>query len=526
MSRINVLIAGAGPAGLATAIRLKQKLNEAQRSESVVVIEKASRLGYHTLSGGVFEAACLDELAPGWQQLDDPFIKSMVKIERDELYYLSKTRARAIPRAFIPAAMHHEGDYAISLAAMVEWMGRLAAKEGAEIHTGFSAEKILLENGAMRGIKLLDSGLDRTGQPKANFLPGEEVKADVTVLADGSRGVLSRQLIEHLGQGQNPQVYSIGMKQLIRLPPDNTFGDNRAIHTLGFPNSSDVFGGSFMYSMGNNTVAVGVILGLDWKYTDMNGQLELETLKMHPFVADLLKGGQVVVTGAKVIPEGGFYSLPELFTDGALLIGDAAGFVNMQKIKGIHYAIRSGICAADAIFDAIVKGDFSKATLASYRAQLESRGILEELWKARNYRQSFKFGTLVGAPLSQLQNILPFRLGMEKDHEATRLGAKLNRPKVGMDKPQFTSLSGAMHREDEPSHLKIIDAAVCAECSKTYGSPCVSFCPGEVYRMKGTEMIVSHTNCLHDGSCQVKCPMQNILWTPPEGGEGPRYKHM
>lgn len=526
MSRIDVLIAGAGPAGLAAAIRLKQKLNQAGRSESVVVVEKASKLGYHSLSGGIFEAACLDELVPGWQQSDDPFVKSMVKIERDELYFLSDKKAHRVPGALVPPAMHHEGDYAISLARMVEWLGKLAVKEGVEIYSGFSADRLLMDQDAVRGVKLLDLGRAKDGSKQESFEAGEEIEASVTVLADGARGVLSRQLIEKLGPGKNPQVYSIGMKQLIKLPAGNAFGNNRSIHTLGFPSRPDVFGGGFLYSMGQDMVALGIILGLDWKYADMNGQLELERLKTHPFLADLLKGGQVVVTGAKTIPEGGYYALPPLFTDGALMVGDAAGFVNMEKIKGIHCAIQSGVCAADSVFDALVKKDYTRKSLAAYQDLLQSSGVLPELYRARNYRQSFKHGTLLGAPLSLLQSWLPFRLGMEEDHLATRQGVRLNREPVGMDKPQFTSLSGTMHREDEPSHLKILDAAVCAECSQTYGSPCVYFCPGEVYRMKGTEMIVSPTNCLHDCSCQVKCPKQNILWTPPEGGEGPRFKGM
>lgn len=526
MKKIDVLIAGAGPAGLATAIRLKQRLKQAGRSESVAVIEKASQLGYHSLSGGVFESACLDELVPDWRKSEDLFVKSMVEIKRDELYFLTARKAYQIPHGLVPAGMRHVGDHAISVARLVAWLGKLAEKEGVEIYPGFSAEKLLVEGKTVKGLKLLDSGRDKAGQPKANFQPGDEIEAGVTVLADGGRGVLSRQLIPLLGEGKNPQVYSIGMKQLIKLPPGNAFGNDRAIHTLGFPSRGDVFGGAFLYSMGDDVVALGIILGLDWKYSDMNGQRELEILKTHPFIADLLKGGQVMVTGAKVIPEGGYYALPELYTAGALLVGDAAGFVNMEKIKGIHYAIRSGICAADTIFDALGKGDLSAAALASYRGHLEHRGVLPDLRKARNFRQSFKHGTFLGLPLSQIQSLLPFRLTMEQDHLATRPGAKLNRTPVGMDKPEFTSLSGAMHREDEPSHLKILDAAVCAECSETYGSPCVLFCPGEVYRMKGHEMIVSHTNCLHDGSCQVKCPRQNILWTPPEGGEGPRYKNM
>ena len=527
MSNIDILVAGAGPAGLATAIRLKQRLKQAGRSESVVVVDKASHLGYHSLSGGIFESACLDDLIPDWRKSEDPFVKGMVQIKRDELLFLTKDKAHEIPRGIVPAGMHHEGDHAISLARLVAWLGKHAEKEGVEIYTGFSADKLLTEGRSVRGIRLLDSGRDKKGEPKANFLPGDTVQSKLTVLADGARGVLSRQFIEMAGAGQNPQVYSIGMKQLIKLPPGNAFGNDRAIHTLGFPNRGDVFGGGFLYSMGEDQVAVGIILGLDWKYSDMNGQLELEVLKTHPVIADLLKGGQVLVTGAKTIPEGGYYALPELAVPGALLVGDAAGFVNMEKIKGIHYAILSGMAAADAIFDAMQKGDAAQASLApAYRDNLEARGVLPDLRKARNFRQSFKYGTFLGMPLSQVQSVLPFRLSMEEDHLATRPDAKLNREKVGMDKPQFTSLSGAMHREDEPSHLKIMDAAVCAKCSAEYGAPCVHFCPGEVYRMKGPEMIVSHTNCLHDGSCQVKCPHQNIRWTPPEGGEGPRFKNL
>ncbi|MCE9616556.1 MAG: electron transfer flavoprotein-ubiquinone oxidoreductase [Lentisphaerae bacterium] len=526
MNAIDCLIIGGGPAGLATAIRLKQRLTQAGREAAVVVVEKAARLGYHALSGGVFETACLDELVPGWAQLDDPFVTEMVRIEQDDLYFLTEKHAHLVPRSLVPAAMHHTGDAAISLSRLAAWLGKLAEREGVEIYTGFAAERLLLDGGAVRGVKLVDLGRGRDGTPKKNFLAGEEIEARVTVLADGARGVLSRQFVEAFGGGENPQIYSLGIKQLIKLPAGHAFGGKRVIHTLGYPNRPDVFGGGFLYSMGHDHVALGLILGLDWKYADLNGQLELEIFKGHPFMADLLKGGQVVAAGAKTIPEGGYYALPTLTADGGVLVGDAAGFVNMEKIKGLHYAIRSGMCAGDAIADALAQGNASKVALAGYRARLEERGILSDMKHARNYRQSFKHGTMAGAPLSLLQSWLPFRLAMEQDHLATRADARLNRVKTGMDKPQFTSLSGAMHREDEPPHLRILDPAACVECANVYGSPCVHFCPGEVYRMKGTEMIVSHTNCLHDGSCQVKCPMQNILWTVPEGGEGPRFRAM
>ena len=527
MNRINVLIVGGGPAGLAAALRLTQHLNKAGRDESVVVLEKAPKLGAHTLSGAVFEADCLDELTPGWHESKDPFVKSMVKIERDELFYLTSGKAFPIPRFAIPPGMRHDGDYAISLGRMVEWLGRLAEKEGVEIHTGFAGGSALMDGDEVKGIKLVDLGLDLEGRPKPNYMAREEIRADMTVFGDGARGVISRQFIREIGDGQNPQVYSLGVKQLIKLPPGHAFGNNRAIHTVGYPNRPGVFGGSFMYSMSRDVVAIGLILGLDWKYQDLDPQQELELLKTHPYVRNLLKDGQVTASGVKTIPEGGHYALPELFADRGLLLGDAAGFVNMKKIKGVHYAIRSGVCAADAIFEAIRKQDFSKETLRQYRNNLEERNILAEIRSARNFRQAFKFGLYVGAPLSVLQSLIPGRLGMHEDHEAMRSGAKIEREAAtGMDKAQFVSYSGATHREDEPSHIRIKDADVCVECSKTYGNPCVYFCPGEVYRMKDEELILSPSNCLHDGSCEVKCPLQNVIWTPPEGGEGPRFKRM
>lgn len=527
MSVIDFLIVGAGPSGLAAALRLKRRLKELGRDESVVVVEKAPRLGYHTLSGAVFEPACLDELVPGWRESEDPFVKSLVKVERDELYFLSKRRAFKIPRFLVPRDLSHLNDYTVSLGRMVEWLGKLAEKEGVEICTGFSVGALLHEGGKVKGVRLVDQGLDASAKPKPNFLPGEELHASVTLLADGARGAASRQLAELIGDGKNPQVYSLGVKQLIKLPPNNSFGSNRTIHTIGYPNRTDVFGGGFLYSMGSDVVAVGIILGLDWRYQDLNPQQELETFKSQPFIREFLKDGQVTISGVKTIPEGGYYSMPGLCTDGAMMLGDAAGFVNMQKIKGIHYAVFSGICAADTLIDALPRADYSRASLSLYRNKLKERGILGDLFRARNFRQVFKYGLFPGALISRFQQRLPKRVGIDRDHTAIEEGARLGREiQPGMDRAQFVSLAGSMHREDEPSHIKILDAKLCVECTRLYGAPCTFFCPGEVYRVKGDQVILSPSNCMHDCSCQVKCPYENIIWTPPEGGEGPRFKQM
>ncbi|NLE64548.1 MAG: hypothetical protein GX606_01375 [Elusimicrobia bacterium] len=280
----------------------------------------------------------------------------------------------------------------------------------------------------------------------------------------------------------------------------------------------DVFGGGFLYSMGEEYLAVGLILGLDWPYVDLEPQRELEFYKTHPFVAQFLKGATIVSAGAKTIPEGGWFSLPMLWARGALLVGDAAGLVNMEKIKGLHNAIRSGMAAADAILD----GD-----LAAYPQGLETRGVLSEMRHARNFRQAFRWGLLTGMPLSLVSHLLPFRIPAGKDHEATcatRVLARQTTPVL--DRAAFAGLANTSHREDAPSHLVIVDPEVCARCQTDMEAPCTRFCPTEVYRLSGERLHVSATNCVHCGTCAVKCPYQNIVWTSPEGGQGPRYKMM
>ena len=527
MSDLDVLIVGAGPAGLAAAIHLRRKLREAGREASVAVLDKAPKLGYHNLSGAVFEADCLDALVPGWREESDSFVKSLVPVERDEMYFLASSFAKRIPAVVVPKHMRHQGDYAVSISRLVRWLGGVAQREGAELHLGFGARELLRENGTVRGVKLVDLGRDHQGNSQPNFLPGETVSAKLTIVCDGSRGVISRQFTQIYGGGRNPQIYSVGVKELIKLPPDNAFGERRVIHTLGYPSREDVFGGGFLYDMGGHEAALGLILGLDWRYPDLNPQAELERLKKHPFIAELIKDGEVIATGVKTIPEGGYYAVPRLAANGAMLAGDAAGFVNMQKIKGIHYAILSGMAAAEAAFEALDRNDFSEAALQKRYLQGLKGTVLEPLREARNYRQCFKLGLYLGAPLSTIQHLLPVRLRVKPDHEATRKNKRLGRPHPGgLDKAAFVNLSGASHREDEPSHIIIRDPELCKICAEEYGAPCTHLCPGEVYRIQDGKLILSPSNCMHDGSCAVKCPYQNIEWTVPEGGEGPRYRKM
>jgi electron-transferring-flavoprotein dehydrogenase len=539
LNKIDVLFVGAGPASLAGAIKLKQLLNQKGRTESVVVIEKADKLGQHNLSGAVFEAGVLDELIPGWEDKKDAFVIKMLanRVERDEIVLLLGNRlAVKLPRLFLPPYMHHKGDYIVSVSELVNWLADIARKLGVEILTGFAAKEVVAEDNSVKGVKLGDKGLDENGKRLPNYTSGEIIEAKVTVFGEGSLGLLAEELVKrfNLGNGRNPQVYSLGVKEIIRLPEGNNFGANRVIHTIGFPNkvlTPDVFGGGAIYSLGENMVVVALILALDWRYCDLNPQRELQLFKSHSFVKRMLEGGEVIAYGAKTLPEGGYYSIPELTTNGAIIIGDAAGFTSVKKLKGLHYAIKSGMVAAEAIFKAINNQDFSKNSLKTYKDLLEKSFVIEDLHQAKNYRQVFtkagRAGLYLGAPLSLIQQWIRFRLGTRPDYEGMRR-VKLNRRYTGgIDRPTAVSLSGTTHREDEPSHITFSDPRECASCWKEFGChPCVFFCPGEVYKFEDGKLILSPSNCLHCQTCRAKCPHQVIKWDVPEGGDGPRYKLM
>jgi electron-transferring-flavoprotein dehydrogenase len=526
MDDIDILVVGAGPAGLAAGLRARQVAAAAGRECSVAVIDKAPAAGNHTLSGAAFEAGCLDDLVPGWRDLRSPFVTGLVPVERDEMYFLRSKSANRIPSQVVPPRMHHVGDYIISVSRLTAFLAEQAEAAGLEVYHGYTARTLIIEDGAVKGVRLAEVGLTHDGAAKGNHLPAEEIRASITILADGTHGVLSTEFTEHFGGGEIPRVYSLGMKAIVQFPEASPFGTNRVMHTLGYPNPPSVFGGGFMYAMGEKTVAVGLILGLDWKYGDLNPQREFETYRAHPFISRLLKGGTTVATGAKTIPEGGLHAMGTLSAPGALVTGDGAGFVNMEKIKGIHYAIRSGMAAAETALEAL-RPDGTVGSLDGYRERLAGNGMLEEFRHARNYRQVFKYGLFVGTPLSLIQSKIPAKVGIHRDGEATKKGARLDRPDPGrMDGATFVALTGTLHREDEPSHISITDPAKCISCEADYANACTHFCPGQVYRWSGSEVVLSPSNCLHCMTCTVKCPEDVIKWVPPEGGEGPRYKQL
>jgi electron-transferring-flavoprotein dehydrogenase len=526
MDALDILIVGAGPAGLSAAIRAKQQAQAAGRDIAVAVLDKAPAAGNHALSGAAFEPAVLDELLPAWKESRNPFTQGIVPVERDDMYFLRKNAANRIPPKVVPSRMHHDGDVIISISRLASFLAEQAEALGVELYHGYSARSLIVEDGTVQGIRLAPVGLSHDGSPKGNYLPAEEIRSRVTIVADGTHGVVSTDFSDRIGAGALPKVFSLGMKAIVQFPEQSPFGNGRVAHFLGYPLPPSVFGGGFMYSMGDKTTAVGLILGLDWKYGDLNPQREFETFRAHPFISRMLRDGVTVATGAKTIPEGGIDAVGTISAPGAMVVGDGAGFVNMEKIKGIHYAMRSGIAAAETAVDAL-GADGTVGVLDGYQERLEASGMLADLRHARNYRQVFKFGLFVGTPLSLIQSKIPARVGIHRDGEGTKRGARLNREDPGrMDGATFVALTGTLHREDEPSHITITDPSKCVSCEADYTNSCTHFCPGQVYRWNGSEIVLSASNCLHCMTCTVKCPEDVIQWLPPEGGEGPRYKQL
>lgn len=535
--KIDVLFIGGGPANLAGAIKLKQLLNQKGINRSVVIIEKAEKIGQHHLSGAIFEAQVLDELLPGWGNDEgDKFVTKLLanQIIKDELYLLKdKNTSFRIPDFIIPASMHNKNAYSVSISELVNWLARIAIKLGVEIYTGFAAKEIVVENNRVKGIKLGDKGLDKERKPLSNYVPGEIIEAKVTVLGEGSAGLLAEDVVKRfkLDAKKNTQIYSMGVKEIIRLPENNSFGANRVIHTLGFPLPPDVYGAGSIYSMRDNLVAVALVMALDWRYADLNPQQELQIFKSHRMIKNFLKGGEVVAYGAKTFPEGGFYSVPQLVADGVIIVGDAAGLTNAKKRKGLHYAIKSGIAAGEAIYQAIEKQDFTANSLKKYHDILNESFVMKELYSSRNYRQIFsrtgRLGYYLGAPLSFFQSWIPRRLSTKPSYEGMRSVQLKREPAGGIDRLTAVSLSGTTHREDEPTHITFHEACESESCNKDFGCrPCASFCPAEVYKFEDDKLILSPSNCLHCQTCRLKCPRQLIKWEVPEGGDGPRYKIM
>ncbi len=549
-NRVSVLIVGAGPAGLATAIQLKTKKPDID----ICIIEKAADLGNHNLSGAVLEReplhTLLDTASPGWRDTDIAKDVLANVIDKDDvMFFLGNNLSFNIFFALKLAKifginfgqMIHKGDYSVSISKLTKWLGQIAKDLGVEVMTGFAAQDISLDesSGTAKGVKLVDQGLNKEGHKQPNFVEGEIIYADFVVLAEGCDGLVTEKFVTKANlQRQSHQLFSVGVKELIKVSPEQykKFTSGRVVHAMGYPIWTPVFGpgmfgGGIVYAGVNDHLSVGMIVGADWKYCDFNPQDALTNFKNHSFVKNFIEGGQVVEAGAKMIPEGGYYAIPREPKTGnigkgnVMILGDSAGFVNMLKIKGLHNAIDSGIQAANAIIQSI---DNPETAASIYTALVDNSNIGKEMKSAKNFRQTVaKFGPLQGMPLSILGGLLP-KYKVEKDYEAMTIAKYRLKPNQNFDKDTFTAMAATVHREEEPSHLTILDENICKEkCTPKFNSPCITFCPAGVYEMIHNDVKPANpSNCLHCKTCQRKCPFDNIRWTVPEGSGGPRYKRM
>ncbi len=548
-NKVQVLIVGGGPAGLSAAIQLKVLKPEME----VCVIEKGAEAGNHNLSGAVLEKESLFTLlntaAPGWEKTDIAKDVLANTIDKDDvMFFLGKSMAFKIFFAMKIAKMLglgfgqmiHEGDYSISISKLTKWMTQIAKQAGVEVLTGFAVEDILLDDsGKATGVKLVDQGRDKEGHEQPNFVEGETIYADFVMLAEGCDGLVTEKFIEKAGlKRENAQLYSVGVKELIKVSPEqyNKFTSGRVVHAMGYPIWTPVigpgmFGGGIVYAGSQDHLAVGMIVGLDWHDCNFNPQDALTHFKNHSFVKQFIEGGTVVEAGAKMIPEGGYYAIPRDGASGSIgkgnvmILGDSAGFVNMLKIKGLHNAIDSGIQAAKAITESI---NNPSETARRYTQLVERSNIMKEMKSAKNFRQTVaKFGPLIGMPLSVLGGLLP-KFKVEPDYEAMTTGMYRYKGNKEFDKDTFTAMAATHHREEEPSHLQIIDSNICLQkCAPKFLKPCITFCPAGVYEtIHGQVKPANPSNCLHCKTCQRKCPFDNIRWTVPEGAGGPRYRRM
>ncbi len=541
------IIVGAGPAGLAAAIALKKSRPEAD----VLVLDKAAGAGQHNLSGAVIEPgpleAFLDWARPDWRE--DAQAKKVFgrRVAREDTYLFrgrdSAVRLTPLLRAarglgMGPGHLLHEGDYIVSAAQFVAWLADLARQAGVELLYGFGVDEVVTdERGRAVGVRTVPQGLDRDRQPLRHHQPGELLRAEVIILAEGSRGFVTERWVEKAGlQRRQVQLYSVGVKQVIEVSPERyqAFGEDRVIHSIGFPLWTPMVGpgmtgGGFVYPMGESRLAVGLIMGLDWHYRDLVPQEVFMRMTEHRMISNLIEGGKVVEAGARMIPEGGWHAIPRdpgtkaIGQGNVVLVGDGAGLVDMQRIKGQHNAIASGFAAGMAAAERLDQPD---TIAADYTRRLEANGVLAQMKAARNFRQVIaRFGNLFGFPLTAVANALP-QLTVEADYRTMTRAQYPLRFERPFDKDAFVASARVEHREDQPVHCEVLDESVCRDrCPGTFGHPCVGFCLGGVYEMHHGEMRPANpSNCLHCKTCECKCPYDNLRWHVPEGAGGPHYE--
>ncbi|MEM9302806.1 MAG: electron transfer flavoprotein-ubiquinone oxidoreductase [Pseudomonadota bacterium] len=541
----DVVIVGGGPAGLSAAIRLRQLAAEKGEDIQVCLVEKGSEIGAHILSGAVFEPRALNELIPDWKDQGAPVTTA---VTGDEFYQLkSDSAARKVPNGLVPKPMHNEGNYVISLGALCQWLGDQAEALEVNIFPGFPASELIIDdNGAVAGVITQDMGIGRDGEPKAGHEPGYELRARYTIFAEGCRGHLGKQLEQryNLREGADPQHYGLGCKEVWRVPKEQ-HKPGLVVHTLGWPLDNSTGGGGWIYHYGDDLVSVGMVVSLAYENPHLSPFEEFQRWKHHPEVRRHIEGGERVSYGARALNKGGLQSLPKLSFPGGVMAGCEAGFLNSVKIKGNHLAMKTGMIAAEAVFDAFARGDEGGKDLKGFGDAIQSSWVHDELYRARNFEPAIKkFGTFLGGAFTFLdQNIfngkMPFTWRIPKpDHETLKPAADM--PRIGYPKPDgklsfdrlsSVFLSSTNHEEDQPSHLQLADPSIHIEKNlPLFDEPAQRYCPAGVYEVVEEEgkatFRVNAQNCVHCKTCDIKEPNQNINWVVPEGGGGPNYSGM
>lgn len=575
----DVVIVGGGPAGMACALRLAQLIDahnasgvdELLSKENIYVLEKSREVGQHCLSGGLLDPRSMRELLPGFEK-EAPLD---AEVRKESVWFLTGSGQYKAP--IVPPPLRDHGNYVISLNKFVKWMGQKVEDAGITVFTGFAGSELLWASGSkdvetarVLGVQTDDKGVDKEGQPKGNFEPGYELRAKVTILAEGTRGSLAKELIGKLGleDPEHAQTYGVGIKELWEIPAGRV-AKGEVIYTLGYPLTSREYGGAWVYGISETLVSVGYVTGLDYQDPRTDPHHVFQSFKEHKLARRILEGGKMIRYGAKSLPYGGWLTMPRIYGNGWMLLGDAASFLNSQRLKGIHLAIKSGMLAAEAAFDALVSGDSSADTLSEYKAAVDASWIREELWPVRNFHQGFEHGLLGGMVRAGIQQVrrggnlgpdAKNRAGytrMERVDEpgparakrAPMVGNAKGDGKLTFDRLTDVFHSGTRHDEDQPVHLVVEDLSICSgRCTREYGNPCQYFCPAAVYEMveppqrgertraegpetdggggSTKELRINFTNCVHCKTCDIMDPYQIITWVPPEGGGGPNYDGM
>ena len=563
----DVVVVGGGPAGLATAIHLADLVeshnDEVKRTgrgdelaPEIVLIEKSAEIGAHSMSGAVMDPRAIDELLPGWRQMQ-PEAPIEAVVEDDYALWLTANGGFRLP--ITPPPLKNHGNLVVSLNKLVQWLGGIAEGKGVQLFPGFPGARLLRDGDAVRGVQLQDAGIDKQGQKKGSYEPGGILNGKLIVLAEGSRGSLTKQLVADVGlDGHNAQVYAIGVKECWevasgRCPP------GLVVHTMGYPLDARTFGGGWVYGMGetgdgSNLVSVGLVIGLDCPDPTMDAHRQLQRFKLNPRIRAFLEGGKMLHYGARSLPEGGLYSMPRTFGDGFVIVGDSAGLMNSMRLKGIHLAIRSGMLAAKTAFGCLREGEFGRARTRGYADLMQQDWMFEELRQGRNFHQGFHKGRLrglVNAGFAQLfggrgflwRDKLSCKAGHEYMEQLDSYTGGKGKPareqlpadgELTFDKPTSVYKSGTMHEEDQPCHLVVSSPELCStRCVEEFGNPCQHFCPAAVYEMEeragaehGVDLRINASNCVHCKTCDIMDPYQVINWVTPEGGGGPNYRNL